>query len=174
MVFYERFHLNKPNSRLTVPGLMDLRVKPTPDREVPPEARDDDEQIVLTVPLLAPSHNLLLSEPKELTETDRALLDTTPGAENAIQRTDDDSDAAVIVTKLQLEGHGVEEATEEQIQLANSLGIFGLDLGIGRTSDEDAESGKVFKGVEGLTSRGAEQGTGLLCPRFRWDSTDDA
>ena len=50
VVFYEHFHLNKPDSRLTVPGSMDLRVKPTPGLEVPPEVRDDDEQIVLTVP----------------------------------------------------------------------------------------------------------------------------
>ena len=151
VVFYEHFHLNKPDSRLTVPGSMDLRVKPTPGLEVPPEVRDDDEQIVLTVPLLAPVQNLLLTEAEELTEVDRALLDTTPGAENVIQNTEDENDPAVVVTKMQLEGQGVEEATEEEIQLANALGVFGLDLGIGRTSDEDAGSEKVFKGVEELT-----------------------
>ena len=82
VVFYEHFHLKKPDSRLTVPSLLDLRVRPTFEKEVPPEARDDDEQIVLNIPLLAPSQNLLLTEPEELTDTDRALLDTTPGAEN--------------------------------------------------------------------------------------------
>ena len=125
VVFYEHFHLNKPDSRLTVPGLMDLRVKPTPGLEVPPEVRDDDEQIVLTVPLLAPIQNLLLTEAEELTEVDRALLDTTPGAENVIQNTEDENDPAVVVTKMQLEGQGIEEATDEEIQLANALGVFG-------------------------------------------------
>ena len=61
------------------------------------------------------------------------------------------NDPAVVVTKMQLEGQGIEEATDEEIQLANALGVFGLDLGIGRTSDEDAGSEKVFKGVEELT-----------------------
>ena len=106
VVFYEHFHLNKPDSRLTVPGSMDLRVKPTPGLEVLPEVRDDDEQIVLTVPLLAPIQNLLLTEAEELTEVDRALLDTTPGAENVIQNTEDENDPAVVVTKMQLEGQG--------------------------------------------------------------------
>ena len=151
VVFYEHFHLNKPDSRLTVPGSKDLRVKPTLGLEVPPEVRDDDEQIVLTVSLLAPVQNLLLTEAEELTEVDRALLDTTPGAENVIQKTEDENDPAVVVTKMQLEGQGIEEATDEEIQPANALGVFGLDLGIGRTSDEDAGSGKVFKGVEELT-----------------------
>ena len=125
VVFYEHFHLNKPDSRLTVPGSMDLRVKPTPGLEVPPEVRDDDEQIVLTVPLLAPIQNLLLTEAEELTEVDRALLDTTPGAENVIQNTEDENDPAVVATKMQLEGQGIEEATDEEIQLANALGVFG-------------------------------------------------
>ena len=138
VVFYEHFHLNKPDSRLTVPGSKDLRVKPTLGLEVPPEVRDDDEQIVLTVPLLAPVQNLLLTEAEELTEVDRALLDTTPGAENVIQKTEDENDPAVVVTKL--EGQGIEEATDEEIQLASALGVFGLDLGIGRTSDEDQAS----------------------------------
>ena len=126
--------------------------------------RDDDEQIVLTVPLLAPIQNLLLTEAEELTEVDRALLDTTSGAENVIQNTEDENDPAVVVTKMQLEGQGIEEATEEEIQLANALGVFGLDLGIGRTSDEDAGSEKVFQRSGGVNSGRKEQGYCVLCP----------
>ena len=52
--------------------------------------------------------------------------------------TEDDTDAAVIITKLQLSGHGEEQATE--------MGVFGLDLGIGRTFDEDANLNARSKG----------------------------
>ena len=85
VVFYEHFHLNKPDSRLKIPGLKDLLIKPTRDEEVPPVARDDDEQIVLNVPLLAPQQDLPLTEGEDVSEVDRILLDTTPGAENIVQ-----------------------------------------------------------------------------------------
>ena len=84
-----------------------------------------------------------------------------PGAENVIQNSEDENDPAVVVTKMQLEGQGIEEATDEEIQLANALGVFGLDLGIGRTSDEDAGSEKVFKGVGELTPE--ERSSRRLC-----------
>ena len=125
VVFYEHFHLNKPDSRLTVPGLKDLRVKPLAEIEEPPEACDDEEQIVLSVPLLAPVQELLPTSGEELSETDRALLDTTPGAENVVQIEEDDTNESVQVTKRLLYGHGEEEATEEEMKLAHALGIFG-------------------------------------------------
>ena len=76
------------------------------------------------------------------------MLDTTPGSENIIQKTEDDSNAAVIVTKIQLNSQGDEEATDEEVALANTMGVFCLDLGIGRICDEDASSGKLFQGIE--------------------------
>ena len=86
VVFYEHFHLNKPDSRLKIPGLKDLLIKPTRDEEVPPVARDDDEQIVFNVPLLAAQQDdLPLTEGEEVSEVDKILLDTTPGAETSFR-----------------------------------------------------------------------------------------
>ncbi|CAE7814333.1 CML4, partial [Symbiodinium microadriaticum] len=110
--------------------VVDLR-----DEEVPPVARDDDEQIVLNVPLLAAQQDdLPLTEGEEVSEVDRILLDTTPGAENIVQVEEDDTATAVLITKLQFDRQGDEEATEEEIALANFLGIFALDLSDERTS----------------------------------------
>ncbi|CAE7867894.1 unnamed protein product [Symbiodinium sp. KB8] len=44
-----------------------------------------------------------------------------------------------------------QDATPEEIALANELGIFALDLGYNRASKEAASSSTVFKGVEELT-----------------------
>ena len=91
IVFYEHFHMNKPDARLMIPGLKDLFIRPTRDEELPPQARDDDEQIVMDVPLLSPQQDLLLTEGEEITEVDRILLDTTPGAVNVVQKENDDN-----------------------------------------------------------------------------------
>ena len=166
VVFYEHFHLNKPDSRLKIPGLKDLLIKPTRDEEVPPVARDDDEQIVLNVPLLAPQQDLPLTEGEDVSEVDRILLDTTPGAENIVQVENDDSSTAVLITKLQFDRQGDEEATEEEIALANSLGIFALDLSDERTSGEAAATtATVFKGIEDLTDEELRKSVVYTLPR---------
>ena len=85
IVFYEHFYMNKPDSRLMIPGMKDLIIRPTRDEELPPHARDDDEQIVMDVPLLSPQQDLLLTEGEEISEVDRILLDTTPGSEKRRQ-----------------------------------------------------------------------------------------
>ncbi|CAE7220803.1 pbuG [Symbiodinium sp. CCMP2456] len=114
----------------------------------PPVARDDGEQIVLSIPLLAPTQRTLLAEGEEVTEVGRVLLDTEPGAENVVQRVEDDS-TAVTITKVRLEEHGDQEAIPEEVELANSLGVFALDLGEERTSKEAAAAtSKTFKKVE--------------------------
>ena len=166
VVFYEHLHLNKPDSRLKIPGLKDLLIKPTRDEEVPPVARDDDEQIVLNVPLLAPQQDLPLTEGEDVSEVDRILLDTTPGAENIVQTENDENSTAVLITKLQFDKQGDEDAAEEEIALANSLRIFALDLSDERTSSEAAATtAKVFKGIEDLTDEELRKSVVYTLPR---------
>ena len=164
VVFYEHYHLNRPDDRLTVPPSLDLTVRPPPVEE-PPTARDDDEQIVLSIPLLAPSQCALLTEGEEITEVDRVLLDTEPGAENVVQKEEDDS-TAVMVTKLRLEEHGDQDATQEEVDLANALGVFALDLGDDRTSEEvAATTSQSFKRVEELTPEELQKNVIYSVPR---------
>ena len=75
------------------------------------------KQIVLSIPLLAPSQSALLTDGEEVTEVDRVLFDTEPGAENLVQIEEDES-TAVMVTKLRLGEHGDQEATPEEVELA--------------------------------------------------------
>ena len=134
---------------------------------MPPVARDDDEQIVFNVPLLAAQQDdLPLTEGEEVSEVDKILLDTTPGAENIVQVENDESSTAVLITKLQLDRQGNEEATEEEIALANSLGIFALDLSDERTSSEAAATTPtVFKGIEELTDEELRKSVVFTLPR---------
>ncbi|CAE7925074.1 unnamed protein product, partial [Symbiodinium sp. KB8] len=143
-----------------------LLIKPTRDEEVPPVARDDDEQIVLNVPLLAPQQDLPLTEGEDVSEVDRILLDTTPGAENIVQTENDENSTAVLITKLQFDKQGDEDAAEEEIALANSLRIFALDLSDERTSSEAAATtAKVFKGIEDLTDEELRKSVVYTLPR---------
>ncbi|CAE7844771.1 CML4, partial [Symbiodinium sp. KB8] len=79
---------------------------------------------------------------------------------------EDDSSTAVLITKLQFDRQGDEEATEEEIALANSLGIFALDLSDERTSSEAAATTPtVFKGIEELTDEELRKSVVYTLPR---------
>ena len=115
--------------------------------------------------MLAPSQSALLTDGEEVTEVDRVLFDTEPGAENLVQIEEDES-TAVMVTKLRLGEHGDQEATPEEVELANALGVFALDLGDERTSKEAAASTKnTFKRVEELTPEELQKNVIYTIPR---------
>ena len=72
----------------------------------------------------------------------------------------------MLITKLQLDRQGNEEATEEEIALSNSLGIFALDLSDERTSSEAAATTPtVFKGIEELTDEELRKSVVYTLPR---------